>query len=404
MTNFEIERLGHQGDGIAPGPVFAALALPGEVVTGTLDGSRLTDMKVVTPSDDRVKPPCRHYRACGGCQLQHASDDFVANWKVDVVRQALAAQSLEAELRPIVTSSAQSRRRAVFSARRTKKGAMAGFHGRASGVISEIPDCQLLDPALMPAAQIAADLARIGGSRKGELSVTATLSQVGLDISVTGGKPLDGPLMSILAQETEPLNLARLTWDGETITTRNPPYQSFGTSRVVPPPGAFLQATPQGEAALVSAVDQAITEGEKGLDLFAGCGTFTLPLSTRFQMHAVEGDKAMVDALDAGWRMANGLKEITTEARDLFRSPIFSGDLKYDFAVIDPPRAGAEAQIAQLAQSQVEAIAFVSCNPVTFARDAATLVRGGYKLEWIQVVDQFRWSSHVELVARFVRQ
>ena len=403
MTEYVIERLGHQGDGIAQGPVFVPMALPGEVVSGVLDGSRLTDMRVVTPSKERVKPPCRHYKACGGCQLQHASDPFVADWKVSVVRQALAAQGIDAEMRPILTSPPRSRRRAVISARRTKKGAMAGFHARASDVITEIPDCQLLDPGLLPALSVAADLAKVGGSRKGELSATATLSEAGLDIAVKGGKPLDGPLMALLAQETERHRLARLTWDDEVVATRVPPVQSFGKADVVPPPGAFLQATPHGERVLLEAVQQAITQGSKGVDLFAGCGTFTLPLAERAQMHGVEGEAAMVKALDAGWRMANGLKQVTTEARDLFRNPIIASDLRYDFAVIDPPRAGAEAQVAELAQSDIAEIAFVSCNPVTFARDAARLIQGGYRLDWVQVVDQFRWSAHVELAARFAR-
>ncbi|PSL17986.1 class I SAM-dependent RNA methyltransferase [Shimia abyssi] len=401
MTEYVIERLGHQGDGIAAGPIFVPMALPGEVVSGDVEGNRLTNMRVVEPSGDRVKAPCRHYKACGGCLLQHASDDFVSNWKLEVVRSALAGQSLEADLKPIQTSPPNSRRRAVISAKRTKKGAMAGFHARASGVITEITDCKLVDPALLPATEIAIELAKIGGSRKGELSVTATLSPVGLDLAVTGGKSLDGPLQSVLAQATERFMLARLSWDGEVIAMRSPPYQTFGNANVVPPPGAFLQATAHGESALLAAVLGAITQGERGIDLFAGCGTFTLPMAKRAQMHGVEVDGAMTKALDAGWRRAQGLKQVTVETRDLFRNPIIAADLGYDFAVIDPPRAGAEAQIKELAQSKINEIAYISCNPVTFARDAAILVKSGYGLDWIQVVDQFRWSSHVELAARF---
>lgn len=403
MSQITIQRLGLHGDGIADGPIFAPLTLPGEEVSGTIDGDRLRDVRIVTPSDMRVKPPCRHFKACGGCQLQHADDGYVADWKVDVVRNALAAQGLEAEMKPILTSPAATRRRAVFSARRTKKGATVGFHARASDVITEIPDCLLLDPALIPAMEVVGELARIGGSRKGEISATVTLSTSGLDVAVKGGKPLDGPFLSQLAQETERHKLARLTWDDEVVATRVPPYQQFGKAKVVPPAGAFLQATPQGEADLLAAVQAAITQGDKGLDLFAGCGTFTLPMAERAQMHGVEGERAMVKALDAGWRMAEGLKHVTAEARDLFRNPIIAEDLRYDFAIIDPPRAGAEAQVAELAQSHVAEIAFVSCNPVTFARDALTLVKAGYSMDWVQVVDQFRWSSHIEIAARFAR-
>jgi len=405
---FTIDRLGHQGDGIAPGPVFAPRTLPGEVVSGVRDGDRLTDIRIETPSADRVKPPCRHYQGCGGCALQHASDEFVAAWKVDVVHKALTAQGVQAEFRTIQTSPARARRRATFAARRTKKGALVGFHGRASGTIVEIPDCQLLAPELLAALPVAEDLAITGASRKGALAVTATVSEAGLDIAVTGGKPLDGPLQLALAQLTERHGLARLAWDGEVIAMRAGPAQRFGAAQVVPPPGAFLQATREGEAALLAAVREIVGDARRIVDLFAGCGTFSLPLAERAEVHAVEGDKAMTAALDSGWRKAQGLKKVTTEARDLFRRPLMPDELApftapFEAAVIDPPRAGAEAQVEQLAQAKLPVIAYVSCNPVTFARDAATLIAAGYRLKWVQVVDQFRWSSHVELAGAFTR-
>lgn len=399
---YSILRLGHQGDGIAEGPVYAPRTLPGEQVSGVLDGSVLTDIKVLAPSDNRVKPPCRHYKSCGGCQLQHASDAFVADWKVEVVRTALAAQGLQAEMRPILTSPPQSRRRAAIAVRRTKKGALAGFHGRASGVITEIPDCQLLDPALTAATPVAKALAELGGSRKGVLSVTLTLSEAGLDVAVQGGKPLDGPLEMALAQATEQHGLARLAWDGEVIAMRHPPSQRFGAAKVLPPPGAFLQATKDGEQALTRAVFDIVGPAKQVVDLFAGCGTFSLPLAQRAEVHAVEGEAEMTQALDQGWRKSSGLKQVTTEVRDLFRRPLMPDELtRFDAVVLDPPRAGAEAQVAELAQARSPVIAYVSCNPVTFARDAKILVQAGYALEWVQVVDQFRWSSHSELVGSF---
>ncbi|WP_170430714.1 class I SAM-dependent RNA methyltransferase [Ruegeria arenilitoris] len=400
---FTITRLGHQGDGIADGPVYAPRTLPGEVVSGTLVGQLLTDIRVEVPSDQRVKAPCRHYKACGGCQLQHAADDFVAEWKVSVVRNALAAQGLDTPMRPIHTSPERSRRRATIAVRRTKKGTLSGFYGRASDTITEIPDCHLLDPGLIAAIPVAEALAVLGGSRKGVLAVMLTLSEGGLDVAVKGGKPLDGPLELALAQATEKHGLARLSWDGEVIAMRQPPVQRFGAAGVVPPPGAFLQATKDGEQALLQAVLQATQGAKRVVDLFAGSGTFSLPLAETAEVQAVEGEAAMTDALDQGWRRAQGLKRVTTEARDLFRRPLMPDELKsFDAVVIDPPRAGAEAQVAELAQTQRPVIAYVSCNPVTFARDAKTLINAGYTLEWVQVVDQFRWSSHTELAARFV--
>ena len=279
---------------------------------------------------------------------------------------------------------------------------MAGFHGRASDVITQIPNCHLLDPALMPGIEVAEQLALAGSSRKGALAVHLTVSEVGLDVAVTGGKALDGRLRAELAQLAEAHKLARLSWEDEVVATRQPPVQRFADISVTPPPGAFLQATRQGEAALLAAV-QDITAGAKAVaDLFAGCGTFSLPLAKTAAVHAVEGDAAMLRALDAGWRHGTGLRKVTTETRDLFRQPLLPDELKrFDAVVIDPPRAGAEAQVAELAQAQVPVIAYVSCNPVTFARDAKTLVAAGYTLNWVQVVDQFRWSAHTELAASF---
>lgn len=402
MTEHVIERLGHHGDGIAPGPVYAPMTLPGEVVTGELNGQRLEQVRIVTPAPERVAAPCRHFKSCGGCQLQHAADDFVAQWKAGVVAEALRAQGITAEIAGVTTSPPRSRRRATLSARRTKKGAIAGFHGRASGTIVEIPDCQLLHPDLMAALPVAEALAISAGSRKGELSVAATLSDSGLDIAVTGGKPLDRTFEITLAQEADRLDLARLSWDGEVIATRRTPGQVFGPARVVPPPGAFLQATREGEAALLQAVADIVAGASRIADLFAGVGTFALPLARKAEVLAVEGDKAMTAALDRGWREAQGLKKVTTQARDLFRNPLISDEFKgIDAVVIDPPRAGAEAQIAALADARVPVIAHVSCNPVTFARDANRLIRAGYVMGPVHVVDQFRWSTHVELVAGF---
>ena len=404
MTNYEIKRLGHLGEGIADGPVYAALTLPGEVVSGELVEDRLINVRIETPSENRVKPPCRHFKSCGGCLLQHASDEFVANWKIDVVRTALSAQEIDTNIAQIETSPIKSRRRATFSARRTKKGATAGFHARASDAIIEIPDCILLDPDVLSARDVACELAVVGGSRKGEISVSVTKTENGLDIQVAGGKPLDGQLRIDLANLVARRNLARLAWEDETIAEAAPAYQVFGRAHVVPPPGAFLQATKEGEQSLLQKVIEAVDGAKRIADLFSGSGTFSLPLAELGEVRAYEGQSEMISALDKGWRMASGLKTITAEVRDLFRRPLLPDELeKFDAVVIDPPRAGAKAQVTELAQSTVPVIAFVSCNPVTFARDARTLIDGGYEMESISVVDQFRWSPHIETVAKFVK-
>ncbi len=402
-----IDRLGHLGDGIAQGPlgaIFVPGMLPGEEVEGELQGDQLADFRIVTPSVNRVKPPCSHAKTCGGCMMQHASDAFVADWKLGIVKGALAGQGLEAEFRPIITSPPKSRRRATIAARRTKTGALMGFHARASDMVVEVPNCQLLHPDLIATFPGLQALVKLGGSRTAEVSLTVTRSLSGADVMVVGGKPLDGQLQLELARVTETYGFARLTWNGDTVALRTAPMQRFGRALVSPPPGAFLQATVEGEQALLRTVALAIGSAKKIVDLFAGVGTFALPLAERAEVHAVEGEAAMMAALAKAANNTEGLKRVTVETRDLFRRPLEDDEFKgVEAVVIDPPRAGAEAQMAVLARSKVPVIASVSCNPISFARDAKVLIAGGYRLDWVQVVDQFRWSAHVELVAKFSR-
>jgi len=397
-----IQRLGHKGDGIAEGPILAPLTLPGETVAGEVADGRMDAPRILTPSPDRVTAPCRHFRQCGGCALQHASDDFVARWKQHVVETALAAQGLTTAFRPLHTSPPHSRRRATLAGRRTKKGALIGFHARRSDTIVQITDCHVLHPDLMAPLPALEQITRMGASRSATLAFALTRSEAGVDCAVTGGKPLDEALRLTLPRFRD--RFARLTWDDETVFTDAPPVQSFGPATVTPPAGAFLQATPDGEAALLAAMQEATEGATHIVDLFAGVGTFALPQAQTAPVHAVEGAPEMLAALAHGARHASGLKPVTTEARDLFRRPLTAEDLaRFDAAVIDPPRAGAAAQVRELAAAAIPRIGFVSCNPVTFARDAKTLTGAGYRLDWVQVIDQFRWSPHVELAAQFTR-
>jgi 23S rRNA (uracil1939-C5)-methyltransferase len=399
-----IERLGHLGDGISAGPVFVPLTLPGEVVEGAVTGDRMAAPLIVTPSSDRVRAPCQHYRSCGGCSLMHASDTFVEGWKADVVRAALTAQGLDAPVRRVLTSPPRSRRRATFAGKRTRSGALVGFHARGSDSVVAIPDCHLLHGGLIALLPVLAEITAAGASRSATLALSATMTADGADIVVEGGKPMTPELFGDLARLAEAADLARLTWGADVVATQRMPGQTLGGQRVVPPPGAFLQATKAGEAALQAAVNEAVGSCDAISDLFAGCGTFALDLARRASVHAVESDADMLAALDAAWRGAPGLKRVTTETRDLFRRPLMADELKaFGAIVIDPPRAGAEAQTAEIARSAIACVAMVSCNPVTFARDARIMIDAGFRIGWIDVVDQFRWSPHVELAARLSR-
>ncbi len=398
----EIRRLGHLGDGIADGPVFVPRTLPGEVVSGEVSGQRMLSPSIVTPSPNRVSPPCRHYRACGGCSLQHASDKFVTQWKVDVVQAALAAHGLEVKIRNISTSPPRSRRRATFSGRRLKSGPIIGFHAPGSGAVSAVPDCRLLRPELIGAAEACKDFVEQLGTRKGEMRFALSHTEAGVDVNVEGGRVATGADIAKLASLASGHGLARLSLAGETIATFKTPSQRFQGIEVAPPPGAFLQATAEGETALTEAVLSVFEGAGSVADLFSGCGTFALPLAKTNEVHAVEAEASLLAALDAGWRGAKGLKRVSSEARDLFRRPLLPDELScFDGVVIDPPRAGAEAQMREFASGRVAQVVSISCNPVTFARDAAILVGAGYQIEWLDMVDQFLWSPHIELVALF---
>jgi len=395
-----IESLTHLGAGRASDGTLVPRTLPGEEIALRADGTA----QILTPSIQRVSPPCRHFKTCGGCALQHAADDFVAGWKQQVVERALHAHGLEPKFRVMHTSPSHSRRRAKFSGRRTKSGAMVGFHARASDVLVAVPDCQLVTPGMLAGVPMLEALTVIAASRRGEVALTVTDSAAGLDVLVQTDQKLTDQLRIDLAVFAQQHQLARLTWVDETVVTLRPPVQVLGSATVTPPPGAFLQATADGEAALLAAVTEIVGNAAKVVDLFAGCGTFSLPLAKTAEVLAVEGDAAMIAALDKAWRVAKGVKRVTGETRDLFRRPLEPDELKgFDVAVLDPPRAGAASQVATLAASTVNRIAMVSCNPVTFGRDVATLVEAGFAVDWVQVVDQFRWSPHVEMVASLTR-
>ncbi len=404
MPELTIDALGHKGDGRAAGPIFVDRALPGERVSGEVEQGRMAAPKILQPSANRVAAPCRYFKTCGGCQLQHASDPFVADWKQSLVRDALAKQGLTPEFRPIETSPSDSRRRAKLSARRTKSGALAGFHARASGTIIDIDACPVLAKGLDDAFALCRALAKMGGSRAGVLDCMCTATDEGLAVNVTGGKPLDDALRQSLPAAVAPFSIARLTWDEELVLQNAAPNVVLGQARVTLPDGAFLQATKHGEIVLQSAVRQALAGTDAIADLFAGCGTFALFLADHAPVHTFESDARMVAACQEAANHADLTFPITAAVRDLFQDPLTPSELgRFSGIVLDPPRAGAAAQVDCIADSEVPVVAYVSCDPGTFARDAAVLVAGGYTLDWVQVVDQFRWSSHVELAARFSR-
>jgi 23S rRNA (uracil1939-C5)-methyltransferase len=407
MQEVTIDRLGSRGEGEArnaTGTVHVPFALPGERVRGRVEAGRMDAHERLSASPDRAAPPCAHFGTCGGCALQHASDALVERWKAGLVREALARRGLAAEIARVVTSPPASRRRVAWSARGIGPEARVGFHRRGSDAVIAVPDCRVVRPELARLRDRLLPLARLAMPRRGELRLRATLTESGIDLDLGGAEPMAAAARAAAAREAETLDLARLTLAGEPLALRRPPRLRLGPAVVVPPPGGFLQATAEGEAALVAAVHAIAGSARRVIDLFAGCGTFALPLARTAEVHAAEGDAAALAALEAGWRQAAGMRRLTAERRDLFRRPLLPQELDgADAVVLDPPRQGARAQAEMLARSAVPVIAFISCDPGTFARDARILADGGYRMGPVTVVDQFRWSAHVELVAGFRR-
>ncbi len=402
-----IARLGAQGDGVAEdGRLFVPFALPGETVRiERTVGDRARLERVVAAAPERVAPPCALFGQCGGCALQHASDSFVAAWKRDLVRSALAARGIEGvEIAEVETVPPGSRRRITVAVERTGGRVRIGFHAAGSHLIVPVSACVVARPELIEILPALDEIIAHCMGRKGALRLTLTHATAGVDCAVTGGRTLNGPALALLAGKAARAGLARLSVAGEIAVTRMAPVQRMGRARVVPPPGGFLQPTVEGEALLLAAVTDAVGEAARIADLFAGSGTFTLPLAERAEVLAVEGDGEAVAALDAGWRGAPGLRRVRAERRDLFARPLRRDELQgLEAVVIDPPRAGARAQAEELAKDGPPRIASVSCNPATFARDARILLDGGYALDWVRPVDQFRWSPHLELVGAFRR-
>jgi 23S rRNA (uracil1939-C5)-methyltransferase len=391
-----VVRLAARGDGVTESGRFLPMTAPGDLVAE--DGS-------VTPGPHRAEPPCRHFPECGGCQLQHVDDSAYADFLVDRVASALAAQGIAApEILTPPISPPNSRRRASLRAERRGRQVLLGFNAAASHRIVDMRENHILRPELIALLQpLRALLAPLLPAR-GQAEVRLTLADQGVDLlfeKVRADGLEAAEALTAFAQEQR---IARLAVDdGYGAQTRWAPEPATVTLGGVPvhlPHGAFLQATAEGEAALVAAVREAVGPARIVADLFAGPGTFALSLEGK--LLAAEGARDAALSLKAAAARAG--RQLFVDHRDLFRRPLMAAELdRFEAVVLDPPRAGAKEQVDQLAASKVERLAYVSCNPSTFARDAKTLIEGGWRLSWVKPVGQFRWSTHVELAAAFSR-
>lgn len=391
VTETEIIRVAARGDGVTADGRHAPFAAPGDM---------LADDGTLTPGPHHATPPCRHFPACGGCQLQHLDDATWGDFIIDRVASALTAQGLEAEIRAPALSPPRTRRRATLH---WEPAGRLGFTGEKSHAIVDLAECHVLAPELFA---LVAPLKRLLGRLrlKRRLDLHLTLADQGVDVLIIGALPEGLEAAEAVTDFAQRHALARLAfdegygpevrWEPDAVTV------TLGDVPVPLPPAAFLQATREGEAALVAAMREAVAGAPTVADLFAGLGTFALTLPAK--VYAAEGARDAILSLKAG--AARAQRPVFTEHRDLYRRPLTTTELdRFAAVVLDPPRAGAREQAQALAESKAPVIGYVSCNPSSFARDAKMLVDGGYILEWVQPVGQFRWSTHVELAARFTR-
>lgn len=395
--------MGGHGEGVAEGPggpVYVPFALPGETVRAAVEGKRGRLLEVLAPSPDRADPPCPHFGRCGGCATQHWADGPCADWKRGLVETALRHRNVEAAVAGTIDAHGAGRRRVTLHVLFAREHVLAGFMEGRSHRLLDLDRCPILAPELADAPAIARELgAPVQGHAKG-FDVLITASGTGLDCDLRGRIP-DHPYIQMgLSEAAERLDLARVTINGDLGIERRAPMLAAGKARIPLPAAAFLQATAEGEETLARLVAKGIGEATRIADLFCGTGPFALRLATRASVLAVDDNEPALKALDRAARATPGLKPVTTELRDLFRNPLTARELdRYEAVIFDPPRAGAEAQARELAQSKVPAIVAVSCDPATLARDLAILTEGGYRIESVTPVDQFKYAAHVETVA-----
>ncbi len=404
----EIGAIGGRGDGIAEtdeGRFYIPFTVPGDRLRLTVQDGEVVEAHRTADGPGRRAPVCRHFGECGGCALQHVDDVAYSAWKRERVVETLARRGLDIEVDPPIRIAPGTRRRARLGARATAKGVVLGFKARRSHWLVDVTECPVMRReivALMPPLRAVLSDCLAGGVGA---EVSVTVADGGLDVAVDTASVLDLATRERLAEFAASADLARLTWAGEPVVQRRSPRAMFAGIAVDLPTDAFLQPTETGEAALIEIVAAALDPTTSIADLFAGCGAFSLPLAMAGKrVRAVDADGGQISALNAAARDPRFGSRLTAEIQDLERRPLAGTDLAVlDGLVLDPPRAGAAAQIREIAAVAIPVVVYASCNPATFARDARTLVDGGYRLDSVTPIDQFVWSAEVELIAVFRR-
>ncbi|MDE2385899.1 MAG: class I SAM-dependent RNA methyltransferase [Alphaproteobacteria bacterium] len=396
MTELVIERIGEKGDGLAQGRAIPR-SLPGEHVRLEQGGA----ITILQPSPERVEAFCPAFESCGGCKLQHWRLEPYAAWKRGLLVQALKARGLEPAVAPLLDAHGAGRRRASLHVRQINGAWQAGYMAAGSHALVPLQACPILVPRLREAPLLAARF----GALFGPCDVAVTAADNGLDFAIKAARKLADKALAGVEPLMQEHAITRIAVNGETLMQRMPPMITLGPANVALPVGAFLQATAAGEETLAGLVLGHLGKARQVADLFAGLGPFALRIAQSRAVTAFDSDKPAIAALQQALRHVQGLRPLKAEVRDLFRSPLTPMELnEFDAVVLDPPRAGAEAQCHALAKSKVRRVVSVSCDVQSFARDAAILTAAGYVLGEVTPVDQFKYSAHVECVGLFTRR
>ncbi|MEP1206605.1 MAG: methyltransferase domain-containing protein [Rhizobiaceae bacterium] len=415
MPEILIEKLGSAGDGIGRNdgrPVYVSNTLPGERVRTDDDLPNPSLQEVLEPSAERREPPCPHFGECGGCTFQHASQELILDWKRQEVDLAFSQTGLVASADPTIASPIAARRRVTFTANRSGTGTedtansaiSLGYKQRRSEALVNIETCAILHPALESEIGMLRDLCKTLLRGNEEIQIAINLCDNGLDLAFDLPQMPNETMIAGFVRAFAKTAYLRASINGDVVVEKEKPLVSFGKAQVAIPSGGFLQAVADAEKAMAELVTKHLGGRKRVIDLFSGSGTFSLRLAERSRVHAVEMEGPALEALRSA-SSAEGLKSVTIEERDLHELPLTSSELKpFDGLCLDPPRAGAEAQCKLIAASNIRAVAYISCNPGSLARDAAHLVNGGYTLERLVPIDQFVFSPHIEVVALFTKK
>lgn len=413
-----IEEIGGRGDGIVRESgqvIYVPYSAPGDVADIKLQGQKGRLKHLHQNSQHRVDAVCAHFTKCGGCSLQHIESEYYKQWKQGLIKTALVNQGVEsAVINPIQVSPLGSRRRTTFQAIGRGNGKIVlGYAEKGSHNLVNVENCPILDPEIMGFVKpLRAFLSKLLDAKQ-KMSIQVTCGDNGLDVTFNGKGEAGLNMLMDLATFAEVNDLARISWLDralknpyfETLAERRKPYVTFEGNKVFFPAGAFLQATEAGQNALTKIMLEGIEDAARVVDLFSGCGTFSIAAARHANVHAVENNEDMLTSLKNSANQMQGIKQVTTELRDLFLRPLLPHELdEYDVAIIDPPRAGARHQMQEILNSNIQKLVMISCNPITFARDVQNLADAGFSMGPVTPVDQFIFSPHLEIISIFERR